>query len=107
MSVGDARERQEDCLTDEGRPSPQGHEAADDERAREVVQRRPLPDRRPDRSWGGLSAGTHCAICNTPVHPGEPEFEFEFVRDGGAGGTDTYHAHIRCYSAWISERRDP
>lgn len=84
--------------------SPQGHEAVVDGRVREL---RPLPNRHPDRSWGGLSKGARCAICSTAVNPGEPEFEIDFVRDGDDPGTDTYHAHIRCYSAWMRERHEP
>jgi hypothetical protein len=62
----------------------------------------PLPNRRPDRTWAGPSAGADCAICHRPVPQGELEFEVDFDRDGTGVDVDTYHLHASCYRAWRS-----
>ena len=59
-----------------------------------------LPNRRPDRMWGGPGVGIECTICRAPVKRDEVEFELEFVRDDGDPGRDKYHFHIRCFTAW-------
>src|SRR5262249_13847756 len=76
------------------------------EKAREVIQARKLPNRRPDGMWGGPGAGAECAICGEPVNHGEVEFELEFVRHGDDRRLDKYHVHIHCFGAWESERDD-
>ena len=83
---------------------PLGEEAALRERAREVVRAGRVPNRRPDRAWGGHGLGVECAICNRPVRRDELEFEIEFARQGDRPGLDTYHLHIRCFAAWEFER---
>lgn len=74
------------------------------EKAREVIQAGKLPNRRPDRTWGGLGAGAECIICRAPLKPDEVEFEIEFVRNGNNPGLDQYHVHLRCFAAWELER---
>jgi len=74
------------------------------EKAREVIQTGKLPNRRPDRTWGGLGAGADCIICNAPLKPDEVEFEIEFARNGNNPGLDQYHVHLRCFAAWELER---
>jgi hypothetical protein len=74
-------------------------------RERDKVPAGALPNRRPDRMWGGPSDGAFCAICRTDVERGEPEFEIEFVGHGDDSGTATYHVHIRCFAAWVPERQ--
>jgi hypothetical protein len=76
------------------------------EKAREVIRAGKLPDRRPDRMWGGPGAGTTCAVCSIPVERDEVEFEIEFARNGGAPGLDRYHVHARCLAAWGIERHN-
>jgi hypothetical protein len=82
-----------------------GGEAKLREKARQAMQAGALPDRRPDRAWGGSGVGAACAICVTPVRPDELEFEIEFARNGDDRPA-TYHLHVRCFEAWQSER-DP
>ena len=72
-------------------------------KAREAMQAEKLPNRRPDRSWGGRGAGAECTVCSTPVTSDEFEFELEFARPGD-DSADTYHVHVRCFRAWESER---
>ena len=74
------------------------------EKAREVIQAGKLPNRRPDRTWGGLGAGAECIICRAPLKPDEVEFEIEFVRNGNNPGLDQYRVHLRCFAAWELER---
>jgi hypothetical protein len=73
-------------------------------KAREMIRAGKLPDRRPDRTWGGPGIGALCTICDEPVTQGQLEFELEFVLDGIEPGLDRFHVHIRCFSAWEFER---
>jgi hypothetical protein len=75
------------------------------EKAREVIEAGKLPNRPPERTWGGSGVGADCAICNVPVKRGELEFEIEFDRDGN-DTPDKYHIHIRCFAAWQHERQN-
>lgn len=75
------------------------------EKAHEVIQTGKLPNRPPDRMWGGPGVGADCRICNVPVKRDELEFEIEFARHGNDGTLDTYHVHIRCFAAWERERQ--
>ncbi len=73
------------------------------ERARSMIQAGLLPNRHPDRVWGGPGAGGDCMVCRAPVQRDDNEFEIEFVRDGGEAGADIYHVHIQCFAAWELE----
>ncbi len=78
------------------------------EKARSALQAGKIPDRRPDRTWGGPGVGAACAICDLPVERDQMEFEIEFARNGGNPGLDKFHVHIRCFAAWeLERRRDP
>jgi hypothetical protein len=70
------------------------------ERAREVIRARTLPNRRPDRMWGGPGAGANCLICNSPVERHQLEYELEFAGNGDGVGVNKYQVHIRCFAAW-------
>jgi hypothetical protein len=74
-------------------------------KASEVLRRGNLPNRRPDRTWGGPGVGAACAVCALPVNPDQMEFEIEFARDGDYPGLDNFHVHVRCFAAWEFERR--
>lgn len=76
------------------------------EKAREVIQAGKLPNRPPERTWGGSGVGADCTICNELVKRDELELEIEFARDGNDGTLDTYHVHIRCFAAWEQERHN-
>jgi hypothetical protein len=77
------------------------------EKAREVIRAGKLPNRRPDRTWGGPGVGADCTICGAPVKRDEAEFEIEFAGNGQGSGLRTYHVHVRCFAAWEFERRTP
>jgi hypothetical protein len=76
------------------------------EKAREVIQAQRLPNRRPDRMWGGPGVDADCMICGAPVKCDEIEYEIEFDRDCTDPGLDKYHVHIRCFALWDLERQD-
>lgn len=70
------------------------------EYARQALQQRKIPNRAPDRVWGGPGVGASCTICDKPVHKDEMEFEVQFSVDGGSPHFAVYHIHVRCFSAW-------
>ena len=74
------------------------------EKARQVTRDGKLPNRRPDRTWGGPGVGAPCALCELPVRKEDLEFEIQFARDGSDPGLDKYHLHVRCFSVWELER---
>jgi hypothetical protein len=47
-------------------------------KAREVIRTGKLPNRRPDRTWGGPGVGASCTICGEPVTKDQLEFEIQF-----------------------------
>lgn len=73
------------------------------EKVREAVRTGKLPNRRPDRTWGGPGVGAPCAICGASVEDHEVELEVEFTRRGDRTGRDRYHVHVRCMAAWEFE----
>ena len=75
------------------------------EKARQAVEQRRLPNRPPDRLWGGPGVGAPCAVCDRPVEKAEMEFEIQFARDGGIPYFDVFHVHTRCYAVWEFVRR--
>jgi len=77
------------------------------EKAREVLKSGKLPNRRPDRTWGGHGVNAPCSVCGLPVTPQQIEFEIQFARDGDNPGLDKFHVHIRCFAAWEFERARP
>ena len=74
-------------------------------KARECVDSGKIPNRSPDRLYGGRGTGADCVICGAPVVPDQIEFEIEFDRNVPGSGVDKYLVHLACLSAWESERR--
>jgi len=74
-------------------------------KARECLESGRLPNRSPDRLYGGKGTGAECVICCEPVVADQVEFEVEFDRNGPHSGVDKYRAHLACLSAWELERR--
>ena len=70
-----------------------------------AVEQRKLPNRPPDRLWGGAGVGAPCAICDRAVEKAEMEFEIQYAREGGAPHLDVFHVHTRCYAVWEFVRR--
>lgn len=73
------------------------------DKARRVIESGEMPNRYPDRLWGGAGTGIDCAVCGSPTRPDEVEFEIEFFRDSTA--RDAFYVHGRCLAAWDVERR--
>jgi hypothetical protein len=74
-------------------------------KARKCVESGRMPNRSPDRLWGGKGTGAECVICGEPVVADQVEFEVEFDRIGPDSAADKYRAHLACLSAWEFERR--
>jgi hypothetical protein len=74
-------------------------------KARDAIRAGKVPDRLPDRTFGGCSRGALCAICDELVQRDESEFEIEFFRDDVA--SDRYVLHAACFWAWRLERQEP
>jgi hypothetical protein len=72
--------------------------------AREALQTGTLPNRQPDRTWGGPGVGAPCSVCTEPVTREQLEFEIQFAHDGETPGLDKFHVHLRCFAAWELER---
>jgi hypothetical protein len=78
-------------MNEESLPRPYSSEAA---------QLAALPNRRPDRMWGGPGSGAGCGVCGKPIEPHQVELELEFDVDGQAG--EAHRLHGRCFSTWQS-----
>ena len=74
-------------------------------KAREALTAGKIPNRRPDRTWGGPGVNVPCSICGLPGDPpANGVSEIQYARDGGNSGLDVFHVHIRCFAAWEFER---
>ena len=73
-------------------------------KAREIIRTGKLPNRQPDRTWGGPGVGASCTVCGKAVTKHQLEFEIQFARDGDNPGLDKFHVHARCFAAWEFER---
>jgi hypothetical protein len=76
------------------------------QKAREAIQAGKVPNRCPQRMWGGPGSGACCAVCGDSVTQDEFEMELEFARGDGDSGVVEYLFHVSCYTAWDSERRN-
>ncbi|MHB8813399.1 MAG: hypothetical protein ACYDAE_09030 [Steroidobacteraceae bacterium] len=74
-------------------------------RAREAMKTAQLPERRPERMWGGPGGGALCAVCGKTVGSEDMEFELQFSSVENPGASN-YHVHVRCFAAWELERRN-
>ena len=72
--------------------------------AREAIRTGGLPNRRPDRMWGGPGNGTTCVICGGVLTRDETAFEIEFACPLEGGPSLGHHFHVRCFAAWELER---
>jgi hypothetical protein len=75
------------------------------EKVREALRTGKLPDHPPERTWGGRgSGGSYCSICGDAIKADQVEFELEFSHGVNGNGSGSLHVHLRCFSAWDSER---
>jgi hypothetical protein len=75
------------------------------DKAREAVRVGRLPNRSPNRTWGGPSVDGDCVVCGEPLKRDTVSFEIEIGRNGGDAGVDRYRMHVRCFTAWDLERQ--
>jgi hypothetical protein len=70
-------------------------------KARELIRAGRLPDRRPDRVWGGAGfEGSPCGLCGVLLKEAEMAVELEFARDLGLDPDSAQlHLHARCFLA--------
>lgn len=87
----------------EGREQSVNDERALRIRAREAMKAGSLPERPPERMWGGPGGGCLCAVCGRNI--GKEEMEFELQFSSTEEGFKSYHVHVRCFAAWELERR--
>lgn len=73
--------------------------------AREAMTTGKLPERSPERMWGGHGSGASCAVCGHAVQRGEVEYELQFTSEGNPDD-GPYHVHVHCFAAWELERRN-
>ena len=71
--------------------------------ARRLMQAGKLPNRPPDRIWGGPGVGTPCMMCGSPVKQDEAELEIEWCE---GTSTTNHHFHARCFAALELEIRE-
>lgn len=70
----------------------------------EPLQTGKVPDRRPDRLWGGRGNGKdYCQICGQRLETEDIAFDLEYR--GEAGQTACYSVHLRCFNEWDLERQ--
>jgi hypothetical protein len=67
-------------------------------KARELIKDRKVPDRLPDRSWGGPGTGAPCMVCGAAVSHEETGLELEFTCDDTAEPSGEQF-HVRCFWA--------
>jgi hypothetical protein len=73
--------------------------------AREAMQSGKLPDRRPDRLWGGHGNGKgNCYLCGKPLNMEDITFDLEYKRGADDMDPTCYSVHLRCFNAWDIER---
>ena len=71
--------------------------------ARKLMRARKLPNRLPDRMWGGPGVGSPCTVCGAPVKQDETELEVEWS-DGAS--TSNHQLHVCCFAALELEIRE-
>ena len=77
------------------------------QKVREAIQAGKIPDRRPDRMWGGPGTGVPCIICDEAVDRDGVGFELEFAREGDHLRLRNCPVHVLCFEAWELERSGP
>jgi hypothetical protein len=64
-----------------------------------------LPDRRPDRLWGGHGNGTDlCNLCGNLLKKEEISFDLEYDGEARAARPACYSVHLHCFQAWDMDR---
>lgn len=73
-------------------------------KALEAIRTGKLPDRPPDRTWGGHGNGKDiCRICGNPLNKEDITFDLEYDGEATDGHPACYSVHLRCFNAWDLE----
>jgi len=83
---------------------PKPGDAALRERARAVIRAGTLPTQAGDHTRGRRGNGARCALCGEVISREQTDIEIEFAYDGASPHVELLHLHVRCCSAWESER---
>lgn len=76
--------------------------------AREALRAGKLPNRRPDRMWGGHGNGEEaCTLCGKVLGPEDVSLDLEYGDPLDRTAVLTHAVHLQCFSAWDDERRRP
>jgi hypothetical protein len=74
------------------------------DKARGAMRAGTLPNRRPERIWGGPGGtGPDCAVCGEPVTREELGYEVDFPPADGSISAVTHQFHVPCFAAWETE----
>ena len=94
------------CADGEGAVLPGDHMSVESTlraQARRLMQAGKLPNRPPDRMWGGPGVGTSCTLCGEQVKQNETELEVEWSEDACASN---HRFHVWCLAALELEIRE-
>jgi hypothetical protein len=73
--------------------------------ALEAMRTGRLPDRGPDRIWGGHGSGKdNCQICGKLLNTEEITFDLEYAAAAEGAPPICYSVHLRCFNVWDIER---
>jgi hypothetical protein len=76
--------------------------------AAEALRAGRLPNRRPERMWGGHGNGEEaCTLCGKVLGLEDVSLDLEYGDPLDRTAVLTYAVHLQCFSAWDDERRRP
>lgn len=70
------------------------------DRARDAIRTGALPERGPERTYGGPGTGVTCAVCAVRISAADIEVEVELAAEDRR-----FFMHPRCFAAWDAECR--
>lgn len=75
-------------------------------KCREALRLGKIPDRSPDRLWGGHGNGSDtCQICGNLLMKEDIAFDLEYEAASDPSRPVCYSVHLRCFNAWDLERQ--
>jgi len=73
------------------------------EKARRAIARKRMPNREPDHVSGMAGVGRNCSVCQDAI---TNETDLELRVERYVSEPAVYHAHVRCFAAWMRTLRD-
>lgn len=75
-------------------------------KALEAMRTGRLPDRSPDRMWGGHGNDKDiCHICSNSLNREDITFDLEYDGEAAGARPACYCVHLRCFNAWDLARQ--